>query len=943
MSRLIVKGLPKQYGDAELRKLFSPYGDVTDARVVKTPQGQSRCFGFVGFRLKQHASRAHSAMKRVYVDTCPVKVDFALAMGDPSLPRPWSRYSKGSSQYDRQNSQTKNSDHPDNQKSPTKEKGKRARAQKADLKVSKDKKGKQSKDASNKDDDFAAFEELFAPTARRVQTISGVQVKEKTQFVKSRKNGAKGSVVERKHVTFDSDGSEADEDDNMYQDIPNDTSSHMKKDTADSAEAGNTTALDTAVSDMDYFKSKVASSTCEEPSAELKAEPGGTKKLIEKGDTNPAEKAGVDTDGSSEVTDGEEVGENENNKARVASSDKKSSDNPKSDIGEHRDKSVSEKNIEDHPNAGETGRLLVRNLAFSVSEDELEKAFEPFGDVAEVHIVRNSSDGKSRGMGFIQYSVPEQAVKAMMSLDGSFLSGRILHVLPARPKLYQSGVNTNFNSRYAAKETPGSSAFKTARENEQKIAAKSGDDSDAQYAMHMSKDAVANVAAERHGVSKAELYGAARGESSIAAVRLAIAEASIIGETRAFLVQNGLNLDILERMAKDDLVEHASGRQKRRSRTGFLVKDLPAGTTELELRQLFEKYGKLNKLLVVPSGLLGVVQFTTASSAKLAYNNCAYSKFKGSVVFLQWLPNEAFEVNKQDPTSNDKNESKNKTLKTSVVPQVEQVAKNLEEDDEEELEDNDNANEASVYVKNLSFETRDGDLRGHFEAILRKRPKLVSSLRSAKVAMKRGPEGKEGTQLSMGFGFLEFRTYEDAKEAVKLGQNSNLDGHELKLQISTKSNDDGRNGLGSKRKRSGSAKGKAGSKLIVRNVAFEATKKDIRQLFASFGQLKTVRMPSKMDGSHRGFAFVEFISKNEAIAAMDALSAAHLYGRHLVLEFADQSHDSARSVAELQERAAVQFASKRRRVEGVDSDHRKRPVARDEKDDDAMMRDELYA
>lgn len=35
-------------------------------------------------------------------------------------------------------------------------------------------------------------------------------------------------------------------------------------------------------------------------------------------------------------------------------------------------------------------------------------------------------------------------------------------------------------------------------------------------------------------------------------------------------------------------------------------------------------------------------------------------------------------------------------------------------------------------------------------------------------------------------------------------------------------------------------------------------------------------------GNHRGFAFVEYVTKQEAQNAIEALSNTHLYGRHLV-------------------------------------------------------------
>lgn len=73
---------------------------------------------------------------------------------------------------------------------------------------------------------------------------------------------------------------------------------------------------------------------------------------------------------------------------------------------------------------------------------------------------------------------------------------------------------------------------------------------------------------------------------------------------------------------------------------------------------------------------------------------------------------------------------------------------------------------------------------------------------------------------------------------------------------------------------------------MVRNLAFEATAKDVRQLMEAFGHVKTCRLPKKFDGSTRGFAFVEFATKGEAQKAMDGAHGTHLYGRRLHLEYA---------------------------------------------------------
>ena len=68
----------------------------------------------------------------------------------------------------------------------------------------------------------------------------------------------------------------------------------------------------------------------------------------------------------------------------------------------------------------------------------------------------------------------------------------------------------------------------------------------------------------------------------------------------------------------------------------------------------------------------------------------------------------------------------------------------------------------------------------------------------------------------------------------------------------------------------------------------KTTRKDVYELFSSFGQLKSVRVPKKFDKSARGFAFVEFLLPKEAETAMDQLQGVHLLGRRLVMQYAQE-------------------------------------------------------
>ena len=72
----------------------------------------------------------------------------------------------------------------------------------------------------------------------------------------------------------------------------------------------------------------------------------------------------------------------------------------------------------------------------------------------------------------------------------------------------------------------------------------------------------------------------------------------------------------------------------------------------------------------------------------------------------------------------------------------------------------------------------------------------------------------------------------------------------------------------------------------------------------------------------RGFAFIEFVTKQEAKNAMESLGGAHLYGRRLVVEWAEQGEEGlddirAKTAAKFRGEAVEEFdelpAAKRRK------------------------------
>jgi len=78
--------------------------------------------------------------------------------------------------------------------------------------------------------------------------------------------------------------------------------------------------------------------------------------------------------------------------------------------------------------------IYVGNLSYEVTEDDLRQAFEGFGQVASVTIIKDSDTGKSRGFGFVEMPVEDEAKAAITGMNGKELKGRTLSVNEARPR-----------------------------------------------------------------------------------------------------------------------------------------------------------------------------------------------------------------------------------------------------------------------------------------------------------------------------------------------------------------------------------------------------------------------------------------------------------------------------------------------------------------------------
>ena len=78
--------------------------------------------------------------------------------------------------------------------------------------------------------------------------------------------------------------------------------------------------------------------------------------------------------------------------------------------------------------------IYVGNIAWGVSEDELEALFAQYGEVNSARIITDRESGRSKGFGFVEMATADSANTAIEALNGNDFSGRDLRVNQAKER-----------------------------------------------------------------------------------------------------------------------------------------------------------------------------------------------------------------------------------------------------------------------------------------------------------------------------------------------------------------------------------------------------------------------------------------------------------------------------------------------------------------------------
>lgn len=296
-----------------------------------------------------------------------------------------------------------------------------------------------------------------------------------------------------------------------------------------------------------------------------------------------------------------------------------------------------------------------------------------------------------------------------------------------------------------------------------------------------------------------------------------------------------------------------------RSTTALLLKNLPYSANAQSLTGMCERHGTLVKFALASPRTLAVAEFAEAADAKAAFKGLAFRRYGDAPLYVEFAPLGIFTGDAgHAPTSFDAAEE---------LGAKSQAARS----------------DRALQISNLPPQSSGAAVRSACELYAGQ-----GSVISARLT-------KEGRRIGSWVAHVEFRDAKSAELAERGVHGERIHGREVEARMAESS---GGEAASTTSADSSSVKMEE-PKLLVRNVAFEASRKEVRELFRPFGELRAVRLPKKVGGNHRGFAFVEFASKRDATSAMNALARAHFYGRHLVVEPAKQ----AEGIEELRERA----------------------------------------
>lgn len=184
--------------------------------------------------------------------------------------------------------------------------------------------------------------------------------------------------------------------------------------------------------------------------------------------------------------------------------------------------------------------------------------------------------------------------------------------------------------------------------------------------------------------------------------------------------------------------------------------------------------------------------------------------FESLPLYLEWAPVGTFTSGPSGPPSTEE------PSKSSTAPENASNATVEATVDDTEPEEG-----TTLFIKNLSFTTNEDAIRERF--------RCVGAIHMVQVVRSMDLSGN-GRNESRGYGFIQFKRRQVADYALKNLQSVQIDGRTVELARSDRTLRTAQEGA-ERRKGAKGAQKQTGCKILVRNIPFQASAKEVRDLF----------------------------------------------------------------------------------------------------------------
>ncbi|XP_020011851.2 nucleolin [Castor canadensis] len=286
-------------------------------------------------------------------------------------------------------------------------------------------------------------------------------------------------------------------------------------------------------------------------------------------------------------------------------------------------------------------------------------------------------------------------------------------------------------------------------------------------------------------------------------------------------LEKALELTGLKVFGNEIKLEKPKGRDSKKVRAArtLLAKNLSFNVTQDDLKEVFEDAMEIR--LVSQDGKskgIAYIEFKTEADAEKAFEEKQGTEIDGRSVSLHYTG----EKGQRQEFRGGKNSTWTGESKTLVL-------------------------------SNLSYSATEETLQEVFE-------------KATFIKVPQNPNGK-----SKGYAFIEFASFEDAKEALNSCNKMEIEGRAIRLELQ------GPRG-------SPNARGQPSKTLFVKGLSEETTEETLKDSFE--GSIRARIVTDRETGSSKGFGFVDFHSEEDAKAAKEAMEDGEIDGNKVTLDWA---------------------------------------------------------